>query len=212
MATVLPPVAAGLVAAAAVWAGVALGRRIEDAAVPAGVGAAAAALAGGAVVLLSQGPLPLSFVAWSAILLAGLAALAVTDGATRTVPDALTLPMIALGLLHAAIGPASFAPAGAAVVLVIGGGWLADRLLPGQLSRWAGDGDLLLLAGALAWLGPATLPDLALVTGILLAAQATLARIRVARASGARDHGRLLPLAPALGTAQAILWFGGPVL
>ena len=164
-------------------------------------------------VMFVTGPtiLPIAFCTLG--LVAALTCLSVIDGMTRTVPDLITVPMIPLGLVHSwAVGLdyTVFALAALSIVVL---GLLGQFLFRTQ--SWIGGGDVLLIAGATAWFGPALLPDLAIVTAVLLAPQWALSITPMARTTacvpvdGAADTA--VPLAPSLGTAQLLIWFGGPL-
>lgn len=92
-----------------------------------------------ATTLLNVGPL-----------VALCAAAAVVDARTRRIPNALTLAVAASGLAQAALWGTPTSPLMSAAGLVVGGGIL---LIPFAL-RAIGGGDLKLLAGIGAWLGP----------------------------------------------------------
>jgi len=128
------------------------------------------------------------------VLLGLLAPLAWSDATSHTVPDGLTLPFIAAGLIYAgaAGGPVLNISifAGALVLVAL----VQDRLAPDR--GWIGSGDYLLLAGSSAWLGLRALPDIIMITAFLLALCAIVTRQRQ------------LAVAPALSIAVAALWFG----
>lgn len=166
---------------------------------------------------LLPGPVPLAFAAWTFVMVLGLAALAAIDGATREVPDFLTLPMIALGLAHAATLPGAFIIFGATALVVIVLGIVVARLMRGKDDGPVGGGDILLFAGAAAWLGPLVLIDVILISAFLLVVQWTTRQVTKRRARGPGDPPvgldfADLPLAPALGFAQATVWLGGTLL
>lgn len=172
---------------------------------------------GGLAWLIGPQSVPLAFAAWTGLMVFWLAALAAIDGATRTVPDALTFSLIVLGLAHAATLPGAFGVFSATSLGIIIVGAVAGRLVGRENAGWLGGGDVLLFAGGAAWLGPMVLVDLLVLSALFLAAQ-WLAR-QIARWR-TRDDGEPLfsfdlaelPLAPSLGTAQTILWLGGPIL
>lgn len=162
---------------------------------------------------LVDAPVPLIYALWSMALILALSGLAVIDAVTRTVPDMLTLPLIGVGLLHA---QANGAPA--AVFAIAAFCLIATAVAVPQLLRlrggWIGGGDVLLLAGAIAWFGPAMLPDILFLTGVILLARFGLSRlIELGPATCvpvARAPDRSVPLAPSLGAAQLLIWMGGP--
>ncbi len=145
-----------------------------------------------------------AFLAWTAILVALFVALAVVDLASRTVPDALVLPLIALGLGHAWMRDLSVGAMALAVALVVGAALVASAV-PARLRAGIGGGDVLLVAAALAWLGPMVALDLVVLVAAFLLPFAGMA---VAR-RGAR---RGLPAAPAVAAATLVLWLHGPIL
>jgi leader peptidase (prepilin peptidase) / N-methyltransferase len=158
-------------------------------------------------------PHPPAYSAWSALMLTGLVALGTVDWDSRTVPDALSMPMIAAGLMHAATLPGALVPFAAGVAALLALFLAASRLAPVWLARGFGGGDALLLAGAAAWLGPTMLLDQVLLTGFLLIPQ-LIGRLvpRPARAPvGPKSEPPGVALAPAHGLAQLMLWFGGPI-
>jgi leader peptidase (prepilin peptidase)/N-methyltransferase len=187
-----------LTVAAAALAGLALAQPFEP-----GPGPWRRLAAAGAVLpalIVAPGGADAAFLAWTALLVTLLVALAAIDLASRTVPDLLSLPLIAFGLVHAwARGLAAPALLALVVALV-----LAAWLVPGRWRRGVGGGDVLLAAGALAWLGPGVAIDLAVLVSVFLLPLAAWAR--------ARPGGAGIPAAPAVAAAVATLWFGGPVL
>jgi leader peptidase (prepilin peptidase)/N-methyltransferase len=136
-------------------------------------------------------------------LAAALIALAWIDAETGLLPDALTLPLLWLGLLvnlHGALAPLPSAVLGAAAGYALP--WSAYRLL-----RWRtglegmGYGDFKLMAALGAWFGLAALPWPLL--GASLAASAAGLGLRSA---GRLRRGQALPFGPYL-AASGILTF-----
>lgn len=163
--------------------------------------------------VLTTTPVPPGFALWTTAMILGLAALAAIDGATRTVPDALSVPMIALGLAHAATYPGLIWIHAGAAALVIALGLFVSLLTRGRGAGWLGGGDVVLLAGTVAWLGPALIPDVLILTVCGIAVQwATGAAMRLRGADTAATPLIEQPLAPALAIAQGIIWLGGPLL
>ena len=162
-------------------------------------------------VFLVRTPVQPFYAVWSVVLITGLACLAGLDARTRTVPDLVSIPMIGLGLAHAAFQDGLVLVFAGSAACVIALGLLIGRLLahgPG----WMGSGDVLLLAGAVAWLGPAMLPDLLLLVAPLLILQRFVQSLSGRRQNSDLGLGRPeLPLAPALGLAQIVIWLGGPI-
>ena len=114
-----------------------------------------------------------SFALCGALLLSwALIALAVIDFDTHLLPDAVTLPLLWLGLAFNLVG--TFAPLGAAVIGAMAGYlvlwslfWLF-KLATGK--EGMGYGDFKLLAALGAWLGWALLPSIILLSSVVGAA------------------------------------------
>ena len=144
-------------------------------------------------------PLPASCaLGWTLVLLAAI------DLRTLTLPDALTLPLLAAGLALSALGAtgplalhAAGAAAGAALVVGIDAAYRVWRGAPGM-----GLGDAKLLAAAGAWCGLAALPSV-----LVLACLAGLAGA-LAAGAGARVP---VPFGPALAAATWAVWLVGPL-
>ncbi len=162
-------------------------------------------------------PLPLPPVGflWSLVLVGSLVTLAMVDKKLQVVPYGVSIPVIGLGILHAAsIGAPYHLHAAAALGLIlvaIGVGTLTPRAF-----AWVGTGDILLVAAALAWFGPLQSPDLALLAGLVLSVQLMLRRLPLPEPEACipiRAHrGSRLTLGPALVAAQLTLWFGGSLI
>lgn len=159
-------------------------------------------------------PIPADLAFWTFMIVVVLSALSVMDAATRTVPDLLTVPMIIFGVIHAKISGYSPVMFGGFALAVIALGLAGQYLLREQ--TWIGGGDILLVAGAVAWFGPALLPDLMLVTGVLLLVRVAIERLATPSPAscvpGAMPKDTGIPLAPSLGAAQLLIWFGGPLI
>ena len=122
-------------------------------------------------------------------------------------PDALTLPLVVIGLVIAAIfDPENLAERAAAAAL----GYLALRTLAFAYYRLRhreglGQGDAKLFAAAGAWLGIAALPQV-----ILLAAGTALAMAAGFRLAGTRLRAHsALPFGPFLALATWLIWLLG---
>jgi len=155
-----------------------------------------------------------------AILCFLLLGLAVMDAETMRLPDAFTLPGIALGILYAALGPAEtlgghFIDAGIALL------WPFLAALFLLLIRWLffllrhkeglGMGDVKLMAMIAAWLGPAP----AILTLLLAClAAAVYGLLAVALSRGRRPFfSTRLPLGSFLcAAALYVLFAGDPVI
>lgn len=140
----------------------------------------------------------------------GLLALAVTDRRCFLLPDALTMPLLGLGLASTAwFDGAALGAHGLAALL----GWLGFILLA-RLYRslrgrdGLGLGDAKLLAGGAAWVGPAGVPGAVLVASLLGLCEVAFARLR---------RGAPLPgtMRIAFGTWLAVglwlVWLYGPL-
>lgn len=149
----------------------------------------------------------LSWLLFSAVLGCTLLALGWIDWCTLRLPDALTMPLIAIGLLAAWLGqPGAFYSGvigaacgyGALVAIGLGYRWLRGR-------DGLGRGDAKLLAAGGAWLGWAALP-----TVVLLAA---LLGLIVALAQCARGEKltsqTMIPFGPPLALAIWLIWIYG---
>lgn len=170
------------------------------------------AIPGMLAMLLVEGPVPLSFALWTMLFVLVLSGLSAMDAVTRTVPDMLTVPLILIGLVHAKANGAPAPVFAVSALAVIGCGVICARILPGR-TGWIGGGDVLLVAGAVAWFGPAMLPDIVLLTGLILFVRLCLGRILdLGPPSCVPVRSPGLPLAPALGAAQLLVWMGGPLL
>jgi leader peptidase (prepilin peptidase)/N-methyltransferase len=136
-----------------------------------------------------------------------LLALGTCDWRSYKLPDALTLPLILLGLsatwwLH----PEQITDHALATAC----GYLGFRVLAWSYRRWRGydglgQGDAKLLAGSGAWLGLVALPNV-----ILLAAIAGLAMAATLRLCGRTMTTRsMLPFGPCLALATWLIWSYG---
>lgn len=151
------------------------------------------------IALLQQDARSVEFWAVSAALAAALVALSVVDIRTLTLPDTITLPMIAAGLLIAAYWSPEFLllHVGAAAVgyLVL---WLiaiAYQRLRGRAGL--GVGDIKLYSASGAWMGPWALPAVLLVAtlGALFATLVKFLRTRRIEATERIAFGPYLALA-----------------
>jgi len=133
-----------------------------------------------------------------------LAALMLFDLRRGRLPDWLTLPLAAAGLLHAWRGDA-LAPAAAgcaAGFILFAGLGLCYRRLRGR--DGLGGGDVKLAAAAGAWVGWQGLPSV-----VLLAAAAALA---LALARGRARPGERVPFGAYLAPAILLVWLTGPLV
>lgn len=151
----------------------------------------------------------LQFLATSSGLALTLITLSVIDVEQLRLPNVITLPMIAAGLLLTyATAPGSIldhvlaAAAGYATLAAIASLYRYARGIDGL-----GLGDAKLYAAAGAWLGLAALP-----TVLLLATAAGLASAFAILKSGVPITGRTrLPFGPCLAVAFWIVWLWGPM-
>lgn len=104
-------------------------------------------------------------VAWRAVFTAMLAVAALSDVRSRRIPNALSLALLAVGIVHAATGDLSPLAAtltslgGAAVGLAI---WS-----PAYALRMLGAGDVKLFVAAAVWLGPTLALDASIASAIV---------------------------------------------
>ena len=143
---------------------------------------------------------PLTGVALAAV----LAALALYDLRQGRLPDWLTLPLAAAGLL---LAWRSAAPADAALGAALGYGVFEGlafgyRRLRGREGLGGGDAKLALAAGA--WVGWQGLPSV-----VLVAAAGALAVALVRRRLGAAES---VPFGAYLAPAILLVWLAGPLL
>lgn len=164
------------------------------------------------MIFLVDGPVPVSQLIWSMVLISGLTALFSVDAKARMVPDLLTIPMIMLGLAHAALQTHLFLIFAMTSIGVILAAYLISLVTPKKTS-WIGAGDVLLFSGAMAWFGPGLAPDLLVMTGGFVLLWVLVSKLLPRPAAPEQSPAdRFLPLAPALGTAQIAVWMGGPLL
>jgi leader peptidase (prepilin peptidase)/N-methyltransferase len=145
----------------------------------------------------------------SILLAAMLTALSAIDVHSHRLPDVLTLPLAALGLLASAatgVAPLWWSAASAALgfALLAGLAW-GYRRVRGRPGLGLGDAKLLAAAGA--WLGAGALPTVLLwATGSALVC-VLLARLRGAVLTGASR----LPFGPFLAFGTWLAWLYGPL-
>jgi leader peptidase (prepilin peptidase)/N-methyltransferase len=166
---------------------------------------AAALVAGWAAAVVSGGPL------WATCVLGWtLLALAVIDQRHLLLPDELTLPLIAAGLIFAAlldadpfVDHALGAVAGFAVLFVLA---LAYKRLRGREGLGLGDAKLLAAAGAwVSWTGLASV--------VLVASATALAVVLVRSVLGRRVAAdERIPFGPYLCFATWLVWLYGPLV
>ena len=132
-----------------------------------------------------------------------LIALAAIDAQTGYLPDALTLPLIGLGVLASVFGLFSTTLTASLLGAVIGFGafWLIDKAFE-RLRGYEGlgQGDAKLLAAIGAWLGWAALPPvvfLAAITALVGVGAASLAGVKI-------DKQTPVPFGPALSAAGVL--------
>jgi leader peptidase (prepilin peptidase)/N-methyltransferase len=169
----------------------------------------AAALAVAAIAAASQ---PDSARIWAGCVLGwGLLALAWIDWAHLRLPDALTLPLLLLGLAATALlDPGAVADHAAAAAL----GYLAFQAVGWCYHRLRGRaglgmGDAKLLAASGAWVGLVALPDVVLAGALLGLATAALQALRGGRKPGLRGS-MPIPFGPGLALATWGVWLAMP--
>lgn len=137
-----------------------------------------------------------------------LLTLALVDILDFRLPDALTLPLVAVGLAFAAVaGEMNGSVVGAAV------GWGVSTAVAVFFRHWRGrdglgQGDAKLLAAAGAWMGWEVLPAVVLVASVT-----ALAGVAIVRLMGLRVVGNdtPIPFGPALCVGIWLLWLYGPI-
>ncbi|MBL8660779.1 MAG: prepilin peptidase [Rhodospirillales bacterium] len=146
----------------------------------------------------------------SAILGWTLVALAAIDLRVLILPDALTLPLAAIGLFMVWQMTPEALPSH---VVGAGLGWMSFRLLAALYARvrgraGLGHGDAKLMAAAGAWVGWQALP-----TVVLFAALAALAAVALSAGVGRRiDATTRIPFGPFLALGLWLTWLYGPLL
>lgn len=138
------------------------------------------------------------------LLAAVLAVLAIIDIRTGRLPDALTLPLVALGIgATAVLEREQLGLHAVAAVLGYASLWLVAMLYRRHRGHdGLGLGDAKLLAAAGAWLGPLALAPLVLVAS--LSALATMAVLRMAGRPVSLQSS--LPFGPFLSAGFLLLW------
>jgi leader peptidase (prepilin peptidase) / N-methyltransferase len=149
------------------------------------------------------------FVAPSLLLASALAVLSAIDLRQFRLPDAITLPLAAAGLVISAwsgMHPLWWSALSAVIgFALLAGVAVAYRYLRGRAGLGLGDAKLLAAAGA--WIGAEALPTVLLwATGLALTA-ALLAYLRGQDVSGATR----LPFGPFLASATWLAWLYGPL-
>lgn len=167
--------------------------------------AIAGAIVAACVALLAWQAALIERSAAASILLAGvLISLSSIDAATQRLPDALTLPLIAAGLLlsHSDLGlHALGATAWFILLAAIAWGFEKNRGFPGL-----GLGDAKLMAAAAAWLGPE-----AAATVLLLACLLCLGLVVVQGRGGAIEWQQRIPFGPSIALGFWLVWLFGHV-
>lgn len=145
----------------------------------------------------------------TALLCAALVLLSAIDIETHLLPDAITLPLIAVGLILAAkngnvaLGTHAAAAAGAMVLL-----WCVAA----GYRRWRGRdglglGDAKLFAAAAAWLGPVALPSVLAYAVVAALVAVVLGSLRGSPV-GLTTR---IPFGPYLAFAIWLVWLYGPI-
>lgn len=144
-----------------------------------------------------------SMLGWTLLVLAAI------DRDTLTLPDALTLPLAAVGLALSASGltgplPDHLTGALLGYGAIAGIGWFYRRI---RGIDGIGMGDAKLLAAAGAWVGATGLPSVLMIACGIGLASAILARPRMRIASKAA-----IPFGPPLAIGFWMTWLAGPVI
>ena len=162
-----------------------------------------------AAVIWAAVSLPPGLVWVGAVLGWWLIVLAVIDARDSILPDVLTLPLLATGLVAtyfiapAALGHhAAGAVAGFAVIALVG---FAYRRIRGRDGIGLGEAKLMAAAGA--WVSWSGLPGV-----ILIAALTGIAAVLVAALMGRRDLAARLPFGPHIALGTWIIWVHGPLV
>lgn len=200
-----------IIVGAAIIGGQWLGSRYSDVdhSLPFAIFSTIVALA--AARMLTNGPIPVGFSIWTVPLFIGLSSIALIDFKTRTVPDLIVVPLVVLGLAHSAFFDDLLFPAaiGVGVIILFS---LANSLIFKSESGFLGGGDVLLLAAAVAWLGPGLLPDVLFLAAVFLIFQGLFVFVKLQFSSNGEWQGvRYLPFGPAIGMSMAIVWIAGPI-
>lgn len=150
-----------------------------------------------------------SWTALSLSLASMLVALSTIDADSYILPDRLTLPLTAVGILaHIQIG-------GGHMLQSLGAATVAFGLMAGISCAYAavrgrpglGLGDAKLMAAAGAWLGLSSLPTVVALASVAALGTVTVAALRQGRvALGAR-----LPFGPFIALAIWLVWLHGPL-
>jgi leader peptidase (prepilin peptidase)/N-methyltransferase len=153
---------------------------------------------------LTQGPL-----LWASCVLGWtLLALGLIDWREHILPDALTLPLLLVGL-----AVAWFLERNALVDRLLGAalGYAIFALIAWGYWRWRGReglgmGDAKLLAALGAWVGGSGLPGVVLIAAVVALAVALFRALR-----GGLDLGERIPFGPYLAAAGWLIWLYGPL-
>ena len=143
------------------------------------------------------------WLAFSAILFAGLSALAVIDARTYRLPDLLTLPLIVIGLIASYMLERSLLLSAIGAVIGYGLFFAIEKLyLQWRGRAGLGRGDAKLLAAGGAWCGA-----LALAPVVLIASSSALLVVLVYRLSGKSvTRETALPFGPFLSLGISLVW------
>jgi len=155
-----------------------------------------------------SGGMPVPIVAVTVVLGCFLVALSAIDAATYRLPDAGTLPLIALGLATPAVvdaAPWTWHAIGAVAGYVVlwGIAWSYRRL---RGADGLGLGDAKLAAAGGAWVGLAGLP-----TVLLVASLAALALVAAVSTLRRKERLRIVPFGPFLSIGIWYVWLYGPL-
>ena len=163
-----------------------------------------------AFVAFRGGPVASQTYSATALLAASLIALTAIDFREQRLPDLLTLPLLAAGLmLSAASDESALAWHLLASVVGYGAFWLtAHAHHSARGMAGLGGGDAKLLAAGGAWTGPEALPTLVLVSAVT----ALLAVAMACAYRRAFERDRRIPFGPFLAVGIWYAWLFGPLL
>lgn len=191
-----------LVGVTASGAGLILARHF-DAALHRWIALALCLVIAATVSLLAQDRSDWMYLIWTGLLLAGWTALAITDALRHEIPDAISMPLLILGLLYQYVSGFSFQSS----LLAVAALFVVAGLVGLTAQRWrdgVGGGDIVLLGIALAWVGPLRIVDTLLLTAFFLIPQIAHVIVTGSRAQSS--------LAPSLAIATLVVWFTGSLL
>lgn len=191
------PMLAALCTSLAIFTGVAGARHFDRLTLPRWIAPLCAVTLGILAAQLIQRDQSPLWLGATSILFILLAAIATIDAVTETIPDVLSMTLTGAGLLYSyATGTPPLALgllAGAFILIAVLRDWLFDD------TGAIGSGDLILVAGVIAWVGPLLLIDVLLIAAVVGIIQLPFTRRTT------------LPFAPAITFGLGAVWLGGPL-